>query len=78
MHMYSTALEACGVFLLLLLSSLDRANCSARANYLYAAITDTTNTEKSRRTQVASHRKYNPQAQIKQDGEQLNCYVIDM
>lgn len=49
------------LYLLLLLSSLNRANCSARANYLYAAITDTTNTEKSRRTLAVSHRIYNPQ-----------------
>lgn len=43
---------------------LNRANCSARANYLCAAITNTTNTEKSKRTQAVSHRKCNHQAQI--------------
>lgn len=53
------------------LSSLDGANCSVGANYLYSLITDTTNTGKTRRTQAVSHRKYNPQAQIKQDWEQL-------
>lgn len=61
MHVYSTTLEPCVL--------TDQPQC------LYAAIKHTIHTEKSRRTLAVSHRKYNAQAQIKQDNEQLNCYV---